>query len=58
MRTRTRWAQKLEDELIRSHREGKPPNMCEFGCTQATGQKILEAALKGKEDVKQTKPAQ
>ena len=31
LRTRSRWTQELEDELIRLHKQGYRPNMCEFG---------------------------
>jgi hypothetical protein len=30
LRQRSRWTQALEDELIRLHNEGNPPNICEF----------------------------
>lgn len=33
LRTRARWTQALEDELIRMDKDGEPgPNMNEFGC--------------------------
>lgn len=32
LRTRSRWTQQLEEQLIQLHKEGKKPNMCEFGC--------------------------
>ena len=31
LRSRSRWSQELEEELIRLHQEGNPPNLCEFG---------------------------
>jgi hypothetical protein len=31
LRGRSRWTQELETELIRLHKEGKPPNICEYG---------------------------
>jgi hypothetical protein len=31
LRQRSRWTQELENELIRLHKEGTPPNICEFG---------------------------
>ena len=31
LRSRSRWTQELEDELIRLHKSGTPPNICEFG---------------------------
>ena len=31
LRTRNRWTEDLEAELIRLHQEGKPPNISEFG---------------------------
>lgn len=30
LRTRSRWTRELEAELIRLHRAGTPPNVCEF----------------------------
>lgn len=45
LRTRNRWTQTLEDELIRLHSTGVRPNMCEFGCTRETGEALLAAAL-------------
>lgn len=45
LRTRNRHTQALEDELIRLHKEGTPPNIFEFGCTEQTGQALLEKAL-------------
>ncbi len=30
LRSRSRWTPDKETELIRLHREGNPPNMCEF----------------------------
>lgn len=32
LRTRSRWTQELENELIQLHKSGVRPNMCEFGC--------------------------
>jgi hypothetical protein len=31
LRSRSRWTQELEDELIKLHKEGNPPNIFEFG---------------------------
>lgn len=31
LRGRSRWTQELEDELIELHKNGSPPNICEFG---------------------------
>lgn len=31
LRQRSRHTQELEDELIRLHNDGTPPNICEFG---------------------------
>lgn len=31
LRGRSRWTQELENELIRLHKEGNPPNIFEFG---------------------------
>lgn len=33
LRSRTRWTQKLEDELIALHKAGTPPNVYDFGST-------------------------
>lgn len=32
LRTRSRWTQELEDQLIDLHAKGTVPNMCEYGC--------------------------
>ena len=32
LRTRSRWSHELEEELIRLHKEGTPPNIFDFGC--------------------------
>lgn len=34
LRTRNRWTQELEDELIELHLQGTPPNIYEFGVTK------------------------
>ena len=31
LRTRSRWSQELENELIELHQKKSPPNMCDFG---------------------------
>jgi len=31
LRTRSRWTQSLENELIQLHKDGNPPNICDFG---------------------------
>lgn len=31
LRTRSRWTQTLEDQLITLHQTGNPPNICDFG---------------------------
>ena len=31
LRSRSRWSQELENELIRLYNAGTPPNICEFG---------------------------
>lgn len=31
LRSRSRWTQNLENELIQLHKDGNPPNMCDFG---------------------------
>jgi hypothetical protein len=45
LRTRARWTEELEQELIRLHIAGTPPSMCDFGCTEETGKAL--AALAG-----------
>ena len=32
LRSRSRWSPELEQRLIDMHREGNPPNICDFGC--------------------------
>lgn len=44
LRTRSRWSEELEDELITLHRAGNPPNVNDFGCTEETGRALLDAA--------------
>ena len=36
LRTRSRWAQELENELVELHKEGKSVNICSFGVTPQT----------------------
>jgi hypothetical protein len=31
LRSRSRWTEELENELIQLHKQNNPPNMCEFG---------------------------
>ena len=42
LRTRNRWTQELQFELIALHKAGKVPNMNEFGCTRETGKALLD----------------
>ncbi len=35
LRTRSRWTEELEAELIRLHKDGTPPNVMEFGSIHA-----------------------
>lgn len=35
LRTRSRWTEELEEELIRLHKAGTPPNVMEFGSPYA-----------------------
>ena len=54
LRTRRRWTQELEDELIQLHKEGNPPdNIFEFGVTEETQRdmgKIVDKVKKEHED--------
>lgn len=36
LRSRSRWSQELEDELIERHQNGERPNMNDFGVTRET----------------------
>ena len=47
LRSRNRWSEELELELIALHKAGNPPNVNDFGCTPETGKALLDAALKG-----------
>lgn len=42
LRSRSRWSQILEEELIALHELGTPPNIFEFGCTPQTGAALLD----------------
>jgi hypothetical protein len=42
LRTRHRHTQELEDELIRLHSAGTPPNMMDFGVTPETQQALMD----------------
>ncbi len=58
LRTRTRWTQELENELISLHKAGTPPNVMEFGVTPQTQQRIreqVEALIAEHEDAKATR---
>ncbi len=46
LRSRQRHTPELEQELIALHKAGTPPNIFEFGCTEATGKALLEEAIK------------
>lgn len=48
LRSRSRWTQELEDQLIELHRKGTPPDIYEFGVTRATHKSIDRALLKGR----------
>jgi len=43
LRSRSRWSEELELELIALHKAGNPPNVNEFGCTPETGKALLDA---------------
>ena len=42
LRTRSRWTEELEKELILLHKNGNPPNMCDFGVTEETQAKMAK----------------
>jgi hypothetical protein len=44
LRTRSRWTQALEEELIALHRAGTPPNVFEFGSTPETQANLARLA--------------
>ncbi len=41
LRTRARWTEELEQELIRLWQAGTPPNVMEFGCGSGVIEKIV-----------------
>ena len=41
LRTRNRHTSELEEELIRLHRAGTPPNIMEFGVTKETQARLM-----------------
>ena len=41
LRSRRRWTPQLEAELIQLHKDGKPPNVYDFGCTAETKAALL-----------------
>ena len=45
LRSRSRWSNDLELELIALHKAGTPPNVNDFGCTPETGKALLDAVL-------------
>lgn len=45
LRSRRRWTIPLENELLRKLRSGEHVNICEFGCNEETGERLLEDAL-------------
>ncbi len=47
LRSRNRWTQELEAELIALHKAGNHPNINEFGCTTETGKALLKEAIAG-----------
>lgn len=44
-RSRSRWSQELENELIDLHQKGERPNMNEFGVTRETQRNLANAIL-------------
>lgn len=46
LRSRNRWTQQLENQLIDLHRARTPPNMMEFGVTHETQKALLDAVDK------------
>lgn len=46
LRTRSRWTEKLEEELINLHKEGKSVNIMDFGVTAETQAKLYWEASK------------
>lgn len=46
LRTRSRHTQELENELIRLHAAGTPPNMSEFGVTAVTQNALMQEVEK------------
>ncbi len=50
LRTRSRWTQELEDELVAAHKRGEEINIFEFGSTRETQQELLDAALQNLDD--------
>jgi hypothetical protein len=46
LRTRSRHTPTLEAELIALHAAGNPPNMCDFGVTEATQENIQKVCEK------------
>lgn len=46
LRSRSRWTQALEDELIALHKQGTPPNIFEFGVTNETKNNLMEEVKK------------
>lgn len=43
LRSRSRWSQELEDELIHLHQKGERPNMNDFGVTSETQSNLANA---------------
>ena len=46
LRTRSRWSEKLESELIELYKNGNPPNIYDFGCKNS---KITKQKTKQKD---------
>ncbi len=43
LRTRHRWSEELEKDLIKAHADGVEVNICDFGVTSETQQAIMDA---------------
>ena len=42
LRTRHRWSEELEKDLIKAHADGVEVNVCDFGVTEKTQQEIQD----------------
>lgn len=43
LRTRNRWSQELENQLIELHQAGNPPNIMDFGVTEQTQKALMDS---------------